>query len=231
MKQITSCSGREMKEMFIAGSNWLEKSVADINAINVFPVPDGDTGTNMHLTMRSTLEEVDRATDQSVAEVAKAMAQGALMGARGNSGVILSQFFRGLAKGLENKQSMNGKDWAEALVEASHTAYKGLSQPTEGTILTVIRDASNVAQATDQANPDDLIVVMEATVNEAKESVTRTPLLLPVLHAAGVVDAGGQGLYILLEGALGYLKGDTENMEYSKPRLVTANIPLVAKSH
>ncbi len=230
MKQIASCSGREMKEMFAAGSNWLEKSVPDVNAINVFPVPDGDTGTNMHLTMRSTLEEVDRATDQSVSEVAKAMAQGALMGARGNSGVILSQFFRGLAKGLEGKESMNGKDWAVALVEASHTAYKGLSQPAEGTILTVIRDASNVAQATAQTNPDDFIAVMEATVNEAKDSVARTPLLLPVLREAGVVDAGGQGLYILMEGALRYLKGDTENMEYSKPRLVTANIPLAAKS-
>jgi len=229
MKQITSCTGRDMKEMFVAGSSWLEKSVADVNAINVFPVPDGDTGTNMHLTMRSTLEEVDRTTDQSVSEVAKAMAQGALMGARGNSGVILSQFFRGLAKGLEGKESMNGKDWAEALVEASHTAYKGLSQPTEGTILTVIRDASKVAQTTAQTNPDDLVAVMEATVNEAKDSVARTPLLLPVLHDAGVVDAGGQGLYILLEGVLHYLKGDFENMEYSKPRLVTANIPLVAK--
>src|SRR4030042_3863229 len=114
MKQVASCTGNDFKEMFVAGSNWLEKSVADINAINVFPVPDGDTGTNMHLTMRSTLEEVDRTTDQSVWEVAKAMAQGALMGARGNSGGILSQFFRGLAKGLETKQSMSGKDWAGA---------------------------------------------------------------------------------------------------------------------
>ena len=228
MKQISSCSGRDMKEMFAAGSSWLEKSVPDINAINVFPVPDGDTGTNMHLTMRSTLEEADRAIDESVAEVAKAMAQGALMGARGNSGVILSQFFRGLAKGLEGKETMTGKDWAVALVEASHTAYKGLSQPTEGTILTVIRDASNVAQATAQTKPDDLIAVMEAAVNEARESVARTPLLLPVLREAGVVDAGGQGIYILLEGALRYLKGETGEMEYSKPRMVTANIPMVS---
>ena len=134
MKQVTSYGGRELREMFAAGSSWLEKSIADVNAINVFPVPDGDTGTNMHLTIRSTLEEVDRAQEQTISEVAKAMAQGALMGARGNSGVILSQFFRGLAKGLEGKESMNGIDWAKALVEASQTAYKGLSQPAEGTI-------------------------------------------------------------------------------------------------
>jgi len=177
--------------------------------------------------MRSTLEEVDRVTDQAVSEVAKAMAQGALMGARGNSGVILSQFFRGLAKGLEGKESMGATEWAAALVEASHTAYKGLSQPTEGTILTVIKDAANVAQATVQTMPDDLIAVMEATVNEARDSVIRTPLLLSVLREAGVVDAGGQGWYIMMEGALRYLKGEVGEMEYSKPRLVTANIPMV----
>lgn len=228
MKQISSCNGQEMKEMFVAGSSWLEKSVAEVNAINVFPVPDGDTGTNMHLTMRSTLEEVDRSPNPSVSDVAKAMAQGALMGARGNSGVILSQFFRGLAKGLEGKETMGGKDWAAALVEASHTAYKGLSQPTEGTILTVIKDAANVAQATAQTQPDDLVTVMEATVNEARDSVARTPLLLSVLREAGVVDAGGQGWYILMEGALRYLKGEVGEMEYSKPRMVTANIPMVA---
>jgi uncharacterized protein len=230
MKQVISYGGRELREMFAAGSSWLEKSIADVNAINVFPVPDGDTGTNMHLTIRSTLEEIDRAPDQTVSEVAKAMAQGALMGARGNSGVILSQFFRGLAKGLEGKETMNGLDWARALVEASQTAYKGLSQPAEGTILTVIRDASTIAQATAQNNPDDIIVVMEAVVNEAKESVARTPLLLPVLRDAGVVDAGGEGWYIIMEGALHYLKGEVEEIEYGKPKMITANIPASSKS-
>src|SRR4030066_235249 len=107
-----------------------------------FPVPDGDTGTNMQLTMRSTLEEADRALDQSVSEVTKAMAQGALMGARGNSGVILSQFFRGLAKGLDKNENVSPDAWARALMEASHTPYKGLSQPAEGTILTVMRDTA-----------------------------------------------------------------------------------------
>jgi uncharacterized protein len=230
MKQVISYGGRELREMFAAGSSWLEKSIADVNAINVFPVPDGDTGTNMHLTIRSTLEEIDRAPDQTVSEVAKAMAQGALMGARGNSGVILSQFFRGLAKGLEGKETMNGIEWARALVEASQTAYKGLSQPAEGTILTVIRDASNIAQATAQNNPDDIIAVMEAVVNEAKESVARTPLLLPVLRDAGVVDAGGEGWYIIMEGALHYLKGEAEEIEYGKPKLITANIPASSRS-
>jgi len=198
MSQIVSCGGQELRDMFAAGSSWLEKSVPDINAINVFPVPDGDTGTNMFLTMRSTMEEADRAPN-NVAAVVKAMAQGALMGARGNSGVILSQFFRGLAKGLAEKESITGSDWALALSEASRTAYKGLSQPVEGTMLTVIRDASTAAEVAAQTDPDDLTIVAEAAVEAAKDSVARTPLLLPVLREAGVVDAGGQGVYILLE--------------------------------
>jgi uncharacterized protein len=226
MKQINSCSGREFKEMFTAGSGWLEKSVQDINAINVFPVPDGDTGTNMHLTLRSTLEEADRAIEDTVADVSKSMAQGALMGARGNSGVILSQFFRGMAKGLEKSERMRGVDLAKALTEASHTAYKGLSQPTEGTILTVLRDAATTAETVAAEKPDDLIAVAEAMVESARESVARTPLLLPVLRDAGVVDAGGQGLYIIFEGALRYLKGEVEDMKYNKPKLVAASIPL-----
>jgi DAK2 domain fusion protein YloV len=224
MKQIAFCSGREYKEMFTAGSNWLEKSVAEVNAINVFPVPDGDTGTNMHLTLRSTIEEAERALNDSVAEIAKAMAQGALMGARGNSGVILSQFFRGLAKGLDKKSVMSGADWAKAMQEATSTAYKGLSQPTEGTILTVIKDAANAAREMVSKKVDDITVVMEATVSAAKESVARTPQLLPVLKDAGVVDAGGQGLFILLEGALLYLKGEMEDMKYNKPVIIGASV-------
>ncbi len=216
------CTGREFKDMFAAGSKWLEKSVADVNAINVFPVPDGDTGTNMHLTMRSTLEEAERANSQKIADIAKSMAQGALMGARGNSGVILSQFFRGLAKGLDNKDSITPMDLAKALVESSHTAYKGLSQPTEGTILTVIRESSEAAEISAKSHPDDFVTVMEDTVKAAKESVAKTPLLLSVLREAGVVDAGGQGFYVLMEGALLYLKGEIEGMKYNKPELVAA---------
>ncbi len=223
MKQIAVCTGREFIDMFAAGTSWLEKSVADVNAINVFPVPDGDTGTNMHLTLRSTLEEAERAASPKIADISKAMAQGALMGARGNSGVILSQFFRGLAKGLEKKDNMSPVDWAKALSEASHTAYKGLSQPTEGTILTVIREAAAAAEDAAQKSPDDFISVMASTVEAAKESVAKTPLLLPVLRDAGVVDAGGQGFYVIMEGAFLYLKGGQEGMKFSKPELVVAS--------
>jgi len=229
MKRIVSCNGQEFKDMIAAGSSWLEKSVPDINAINVFPVPDGDTGNNMFLTMRSTIEEGDRASGHGVSAIAKAMAQGALMGARGNSGVILSQFFRGLAKGFDGRETITGSDWAIALAEASSAAYKGLSHPVEGTMLTVVRDASTAAKAAAQANPDDLIGVAEAAVEAAKGSVARTPLLLPVLREAGVVDAGGQGIYVFLEGALRYLKGEVEEIQYQKPQMVTADLPLSSK--
>lgn len=226
MREMVSCGGQELRDMFAAGSDWLEKSVPDINAINVFPVPDGDTGTNMLLTMRSTMEEAARAPLESASAVAKAMAQGALMGARGNSGVIMSQFFRGLAKGLDEKESITGIDWALALSEASRTAYKGLSQPVEGTMLTVLRDAAMAAEVAARGSPEDVTNVAEAAVKAAKDSVARTPLLLPVLREAGVVDAGGQGVYVLLEGALRYLKGEMEEMQLRKPQMVTADLPL-----
>lgn len=224
MRQIVTCDGQEFRNMFAAGSAWLEKSVPDINAINVFPVPDGDTGTNMFLTMCAVMEEADRVLDHSVAVMAKAMAQGALMGARGNSGVILSQFFRGLAKGLDGKEILDGTTWAVALSEASRAAYKGLSQPVEGTMLTVIRDAAKAAEEVARANPGDITSITEAAVKAAKESVARTPLLLPVLREAGVVDAGGQGIYVLLEGILCYLKGELEVMKYRKPELIAAGV-------
>jgi len=229
MKQVLSSGGQEFRDMFAAGSSWLEKTVPDINAINVFPVPDGDTGTNMFLTMRSVMEEADRVSDHSVSAVAKAMAQGALMGARGNSGVILSQFFRGLAKGLDEKESITGRDLAVALGEASRAAYKGLSQPVEGTMLTVLKDASRAAEEAARTDPENLTKVAEAAVNEAKDSVARTPLLLDVLREAGVVDAGGQGIYVLLEGALRYLEGNAEEMRYRRPQMVAAGLPVGAK--
>lgn len=228
MKQLVTYGGQEFRNFFAAGSSWLEKSVAEINAINVFPVPDGDTGTNMHLTLRATMEECDKAREDSVSSVAKAMAQGALMGARGNSGVILSQFFRGIAKGLDEKEKINGMDFAAALSEASRTAYKGLSQPVEGTMLTVIKDAAAAAQST-QNDTSDLTSVLTAAVNAARESVAKTPFLLPVLLEAGVVDAGGQGIYLLLEGALRYIRGEAEEMQQHKPELVKAEFPTTAK--
>jgi len=222
MKQ--SWDGKDLRDMFAAGSNWLEKSVAEVNAINVFPVPDGDTGTNMLLTLRSVIEEADRATDSTVGVMAKAMSHGALLGARGNSGVILAQIFRGMAKGFDGKAQFNGTDWAAALVQAAKTAREGLSNPVEGTILTVIREAAGSGQQYADKHPDDLVAIIDETVKEARESVARTPTLLPVLMEAGVVDAGGQGLYILLDGALRYLKGELEDLQFRKPQMVSANI-------
>ncbi|MDM7999764.1 MAG: DAK2 domain-containing protein [Dehalococcoidia bacterium] len=221
-------SGQDLRDMFAAATSWLEKSVPDINALNVFPVPDGDCGTNMLLTMRSTLEEAYRAPDNDAGAVAQAMARGALMGARGNSGVILSQIFRGLAQGLEGHDTFRGKDFAAALTKGSTVAYKALTRPVEGTILTVARDASAAAREA-SASQDDLVPIMEATVVAARESVARTPTLLPTLKQAGVVDAGGQGLYVLFEGALLHLKGDTDVMEVRRPQVVASVVPLVTK--
>jgi len=224
MTQARSWNGTDLRDMFAAGSNWLEKSVAEVNAINVFPVPDGDTGTNMLMTMRSVIEEADRASDTTVAVMSKTMAHGALLGARGNSGVILSQIFRGLAKGFDGKNDFNGADWAKAMGQAAKTAREGMSNPVEGTILTVIKDAANVAQKCADKEPQDLIAIIEEMVKEAKESVARTPDLLPALMEAGVVDAGGEGLYILLEGALRFLKGELEDLQLKRHQMVSANI-------
>ena len=223
MKQVEPVSGQDLREMFAAATSWLEKSAPDVDALNVFPVPDGDTGTNMLLTMRSTMEEAYRAPDQSVSAVAQAMAKGALMGARGNSGVILSQIYRGLAQGLAEKESFTGKDLADGLLQASIMAYKGLSNPVEGTILTVIKDASSAAEVQAAGESNDLVSVMAATVDAAKESVANTPKLLPVLRESGVVDAGGQGLYIILEGALLFLKGEAEQIQFRKPWIITSS--------
>jgi hypothetical protein len=228
MKEVEAINGQELKEMFTTATNWLEKSAADIDALNVFPVPDGDTGTNMLLTMRSSVEEAYQTHDTSAATIAQAMAQGALMGARGNSGVILSQIWRGLAQGLQGKKSFTGKELAAAFQQASKMAYKGISNPVEGTILTVIKDAATAAQSQAKSN-GDLISVMEAIVDAASESVANTPTLLPVLKEAGVVDAGGQGLFTILDGALRYLRGEAEQMQFRKPQIIASNIPQPVK--
>jgi hypothetical protein len=221
-------NGQILKEMFTSGTAWLEKSAPDINAINVFPVPDGDTGTNMVLTMKFALEEAKLNSDSQASSVAKSLARGSLMGARGNSGVILAQFFRGLAKGLEGKAHFDGADFARALAAASQTAYKGIANPVEGTILTVLKDASKAAQEAVKGD-GRLVSVLEAAVKSAEESVARTPGLLPALKEAGVVDAGGQGLYVLLDGALQFLKGESHKIQYRKPRLVAAEAELIPR--
>ena len=229
MAEANSIGGKELQEMLVAATGWLEKSAADVDALNVFPVPDGDTGTNMLLTMRSSIEESYQAATNSVSAMAQVIARGALVGARGNSGVILSQIWSGLAQGLDEKDTMNGADLVECLLLASKTAYNGLSNPVEGTILTVIREAAEAAKAHAADVSNDVISVMEATVEAARESVANTPTLLPVLKESGVVDAGGQGLYTILEGALHYLKGETEQLELRRPWMVASSIPLTAK--
>ena len=229
MRQVNSIGGQDLREMLTTATAWLEKSASDIDALNVFPVPDGDTGTNMLLTMRSGIEEAYRAPDQSAWAVAQALAKGALMGARGNSGVILSQIWRGLAQGLAEKESFTGSDLADALQQSSTMAYKGISNPVEGTILTVVREAADAAQAQVSSGSDDLISVMEAIVSAASESVANTPSLLPVLREAGVVDAGGQGLYTVLEGILRHLRGEAEQMQFRKPQMIASNIPMAGR--
>lgn len=222
MKKTTSCDGQELRGMFSAATNWLERSAESINMLNVFPVPDGDTGTNMLLTMRAAMEEAGRCSDGSAAEIAQAMAKGSLMGARGNSGVILSQIFSGLARGLNGKHSFDGNDFAGALVESTTLAYNGISNPVEGTILTVIREATDAAHACCTSVNSDLLTIMEAVVAEARASVYRTPMLLPVLRQAGVVDAGGQGLYVVFEGALRYLRDEIEDIDITPVEAITA---------
>ena len=225
MKQVETINGQELREMLTTATSWLEKSASDIDALNVFPVPDGDTGTNMLLTMRSSIDEASQTADSSAAGVAQAIARGALLGARGNSGVILSQIWRGLAEGLKDKRTFDGTDLAEAMLQASVTAYKGISNPVEGTILTVVREAAEAGQAHAAEGDANLVSVLEAIVSAASESVANTPTLLPVLKDAGVVDAGGQGLYTILEGALRYLRGEAEQMQFRKPMMIASSVP------
>ena len=229
MTQKNTIGGPDLKEMFAAATDWLEKSASDIDALNVFPVPDGDCGTNMLLTMRSAIEEAGRETAGGISSVAQAMAKGALMGARGNSGVILSQIWRGFAESLDDEETIDGSGLAEALLQASQTAYQGVSDPVEGTILTVIKDAARAAETQASGDNGDVISVLEASVDAAKESVANTPNLLAVLREAGVVDAGGQGLYTLLEGALLYLRGEVESMQFRKSRVIASSTPLSAR--
>jgi DAK2 domain fusion protein YloV len=213
------CGGQELKRILAAATAWLERSAEAINALNVFPVPDGDTGTNMLLTMRAALAEIANMPDHSVSAIAHAVAHGSLMGARGNSGVILSQLMRGFARVLGGKETLNAADFAVAMQEASDTAYKGVIKPVEGTILTVGREAAEEAAAAVEES-DDLVYVLGRAVAAAEASVARTPTLLDVLAEAGVVDAGGQGLFIILEGALRFLKG--EPMEVVMPMEMAA---------
>jgi hypothetical protein len=201
---------------------WFEQHVQAVNSLNVFPVPDGDTGTNMMLTLQSALKEASESPSHSVSEVSQKISHGALMGARGNSGVILSQLLRGLARYFQKKDVFNANDLAAAMREGAATAYKGVLKPVEGTILTVARETAD-ACARAAEDTDDLVAILETAVEEARHSVSRTPSLLPVLKEAGVVDAGGQGLAIILEGALRFARG--ESVEITRISAAHAALP------
>ena len=197
-----------LRDLFLAGMTWLDRHHEIVNALNVFPVPDGDTGTNMLLTMRSAYKEIPTESLQSAGEVTKAAAHGALMGARGNSGVILSQILRGFSRSLDGSVTISGPQFAAALAEGSRVAYKGVNRPVEGTILTVVREAAAAAEDAARADPD-FRFIMARTVHAADEAVANTPNLLPVLAQTGKVDSGGKGLFFILEGMYRALMGET----------------------
>ncbi len=213
-----SCDGDGLLRAFRSAVASIEASVDELNALNVYPVPDGDTGSNMLATVRAALEEGERVGGDQADRVAAAISFGALMGARGNSGVILSQVFRGIAEGLEGKHRFNGLDVANALSMGSRTAYAAVVKPVEGTILTVVREASVAAvEAAEREN--DIEVVVRAALEAADRALAKTPSLLPVLREAGVVDAGGAGFYRVLQGAYRQLTGD-ESASQGAPRAI-----------
>lgn len=200
--------GLSMKRLIDAGLTWLRTNKENVNALNVFPVPDGDTGTNMTLTMQAAWTEIKDLGTKNLGEMAAAVSKGALMGARGNSGVITSQILRGFSRGVHDKAVLDKESLVKAFGEARDTAYKGVVRPVEGTILTVIKE---VAIATEAAlgSARDAIDILEVAVKAADEAVKKTPELLPVLKQAGVVDSGGKGLFFILEGMLRHVYGES----------------------
>ncbi|MFB5164439.1 MULTISPECIES: DAK2 domain-containing protein [Parageobacillus] len=231
---IRILDGRLFAEMVFQGAAHLSNNAKAVDALNVFPVPDGDTGTNMNLSMTSGAKEVKNNISDHIGKVGSALAKGLLMGARGNSGVILSQLFRGFAKAVEAKKEINSAEFAAALEAGVTTAYKAVMKPVEGTILTVAKDAAK--RAVEVAKKEqDIAIVMEEVVKEAKASLQRTPELLPVLKEVGVVDSGGQGLVYVYEGFLSALKGenvaDRKPIEVSMQELINAEHHKSAQSH
>ncbi len=224
---ITVIDGIRLAEMIFHGANHLSRNAEYVDSLNVFPVPDGDTGTNMNLSIQSGAKEVKKEKQRHAGKVGKALSKGLLMGARGNSGVILSQLFRGFAKSIEAKETLNAKDFAEALQSGVETAYKAVMKPVEGTILTVAKDAAKKALEVSKKT-QNITELMEAVVNEAKKSLSRTPELLPVLKEVGVVDSGAQGLVFIYEGFLAQLKGkETEELSVAEVSMEQ----LVKKEH
>ena len=203
---IQYIDGKQVRNMFVSGANNLKNHKDLVDKLNVFPVPDGDTGTNMSLTISCAIKELNKVEQDDIGQLGKALSKGSLMGARGNSGVILSQIIRGIAKSIEGKETLNSMDIAEALKNGSDTAYKAVIKPVEGTILTVVRESSDYALKA-AALEEDVIEFMKLLVKEANNSLDRTPELLHALKEAGVVDSGGKGLVLVYEGMLKSLEG------------------------
>lgn len=217
-------TGIDLKRIITVAAQYLNESKDKVDALNVFPVPDGDTGTNMALTLSTAIRELDNLADDKISTVASAIARGSLMGARGNSGVILSQFFRGFSDGLANLTEATGRQLAEAFDMASQTTYKAVMKPVEGTMLTVGRELAAAcleATAEQELTP---IEVWALAVEAGRKSLANTPNILPILKQAGVVDAGGEGLMVVFEGAFKALKG--EIIEVSPVQIVTSATPV-----
>lgn len=204
---ISTIDGQLLKKCIINGAYNLENNKKSVDDLNVFPVPDGDTGTNMSMTINAAAQDLLSKDDSSVSKVADYVSGASLRGARGNSGVILSQLFRGFYRGLKGADKADTTQLAEAVKQAKDTAYKAVMKPTEGTILTVARETADYAVSIAAETPD-ILEFTEKLIEKAKESLNRTPDLLPVLKQAGVVDAGGMGLVVVLEGVLAALKGE-----------------------
>ncbi|SEK84069.1 hypothetical protein SAMN04488700_2082 [Carnobacterium iners] len=213
---VTKLEGKQFRNMVAVGAKRLDKNAEYVNSLNVFPVPDGDTGTNMNLSLASGVKAIENCESNNMNELAAALSKGLLMGARGNSGVILSQLFRGFGKAIENKETVTAKEFAGAFMNGVQTAYNAVMKPVEGTILTVARESAKAGELQAKST-DDVVVIMEAVVREAKKSLARTPDLLPVLKEVGVVDSGGQGLLFIYEGFLEVLSGKVNEDEEYQP--------------
>lgn len=229
-KRFISLDGTDFFQMVLAGAGNLAANVNRVNALNVFPVPDGDTGTNMNLTMTSGVEELKRRQNQHLGKAAEALSKGLLMGARGNSGVILSQLFRGFAKSVQELESANAQQFAAALQNGVDTAYKAVVKPVEGTILTVSREAAKHAVAVTRRFPD-VAELMGEVVQAGNLALSRTPEQLPVLKQVGVVDAGGQGLMCIYEGFLAALTGAVPAAPVQIPAAAAPDKPVQTAAH
>jgi hypothetical protein len=213
---IQYIEAKQLREMFVSGANNLQNHKDLVDKLNVFPVPDGDTGTNMSLTISYAMKELSKLQDSSITDIGKALSKGSLMGARGNSGVILSQIIRGFAKSIEGKDKIYTEDLAKAFKNGSDTAYKAVIKPVEGTILTVVRESGEYAlQAYKKER--DLVKFLEMVIQEANESLNRTPQLLKALKEAGVVDSGAKGLVLIYEGMHAALKGNPIDIKDYSP--------------